>query len=146
MNRHPYVRAYLAGIAFPVAFLPFLVGVEHFSDQLPRQIEWVFIFPLIVIPNGFGLWNMLYVKLHSHWHHSIGLHGAVFPFLLAPLGFALGVSEGFLKVTHGALVYFDTMWVPYSYFAFAPFLALAAYYLIWKYVVGFLNRLLELPS
>jgi hypothetical protein len=146
MNRHPYLRAYMAGVALPVAFLPLLVGVMHLTGELPRQLEWIFLFPLIIIPNGFGLWNMLYVKLNSHWHHPIGLHGAAFPFFIAPIGFMLATSQGWVRVTDRALVYFDTIWVPYWLLSFAPFIALAAYYLIWKYAVGALNRVLELPS
>lgn len=146
MNRHPYLRAYMAGITLPVAFLPLLVGIVHLTGLLPRQMELIFLFPLVIIPNGFGLWNVLYVKLQSHWHHPIGLHGAALPFFLGPIGFMLGASQGLVKVTDRALVYFDTISIPYWNLAFAPFIALTAYYLIWKYAVGALNRVLELPS
>lgn len=35
--------------------------------------------------------------------------------------------------------------IPYWYPAFAPFIAITACYLIWKYAVGYLNDVLELP-
>jgi hypothetical protein len=145
MNRHPYLRAYMAGITFPIAFLPFLVGAVLLTGAIPRQMALGFLFPLIVIPNAFGLWNMLYVKLHSHWRHPIGLHGAALPFFIAPLGLVVLGSAGLVQVTGRGVLYVNTFWIPYWYFVFAPFVALAAYYLIWKYAVGFLNRMLELP-
>jgi hypothetical protein len=145
MNRHPYLRAYMAGITLPIAFLPFLVGAALLTDEFPRQEAWVFLFPLIVIPNAFGLWNILYVKLHSRWRHPVGLHGAALPFFIAPVGLALFSSTGLVQVTSRGLLYLDTFWVPYWYPAIGLFLAPVVYYLIWKYVVGFLNRVLELP-
>jgi len=150
MDRHPYLRAYMAGITPPVIFLPLLVAlvvaIGHATSLLPRQVEWIFLFPLIIIPNAFGLWNMLYVKLHSYWHHPIGLHGAALPFFLGPTVFMVGASLGLVRVTDQALVYFDIIRFPYWYVTIAPFLAVAAYYLIWKYMIGSLNRVLQLPS
>jgi hypothetical protein len=146
MSEHRYLRAYMAGVAFPVAFLPLLVSVVHLIGFLPREVEWIFLVPLIIVPNGFGLWNMLYVKLHSHWHHPIGLHGAALPFFLGPTAFLLVASQGMVSATGNGLVYLNTLRVPYWYLTFTPFIALAVYYLAWKYVVGFLNRELDLPS
>jgi hypothetical protein len=68
------------------------------------------------------------------------LHGAVLPFLLAPIGFAIASTQGFLRVEHSAFVWFDIIRVPVWFLGFAPFIAITAYYLIWKYLVGFLNR------
>jgi hypothetical protein len=145
MNRHSYLRAYMAGITFPTAFLPFLVGIAMLGGIIPWRMGWIFLFPLIVIPNAFGLWNILYVKLQSHWHHPIGLHGAALPFFITPLGLALFGSAGLVQVTGSGLLYLDTFLVPFWYPAIGLFLAPVVYYLIWKYVVGSLNRVLELP-
>lgn len=147
MKTHPYLRAYMAGIAAPTLFLLVLVFVEQLTHYLPAQMQWIFWFPLAVVPNGFGLWNVLYVLLHSRWHHRIGFHGAAFPFFIAPIGFAFAWTEGFVRFGSNALIYFDgAVRIPYIYFTFAPFIGMAAYYLIWKYVVGYLNRIVELPS
>lgn len=149
MNQHPYLRAYLAGIAAPTALL--LVGlavfcVARFVYNVPAPIERVIVFPMAIIPNAFGAWNMLYVALRPHWHHSIGLHGAALPFFLAPIGFVLATSLGYLKLTEAGLVYFEIVRVPYWYLAFAPFIGIALYYLVWKYAVGFLNKLQGIPD
>jgi hypothetical protein len=147
MNQHTYLRAYMAGIAFPTAF--FLVGVIIFSishalGAVPVLMERVIVFPVAVIPNAFGLWNMLFQKLHGRWRVPIGLHGAALPFLLAPIGAVFAISFGFLELTSRGLVYFGIIHIPYWYLAFAPLIGITVYYLIWKYVVGFFNRVLGL--
>jgi hypothetical protein len=143
MNRHLYLRAYMAGVVVPTVLL--LVGVSvfivarlMFHDLAP--LERVLIFPLIIVPNAFGLWNMLYVVQRPRWHVPIGLHGAVLPFILAPIGFTIATSLGFLQITGARLTWFDIVSVPTWFLGIAPFIAFTAYYLIWKYLVGFLNR------
>jgi len=137
----------MAGIAAPTAFFVILVCVEKLVHYFPPQAEWFLWFPLAVVPNAFGVWNVLYVLLHPHWHHPIGLHGAAFPFFIAPIGIAFTSMQGILRFGSNALIYFDgAIRVPYFYAAFAPFVGIAVYYLIWKYVVGYLNRIVELPS
>jgi hypothetical protein len=143
MNQHIYLRAYMAGVVVPTVLL--LVGVSAFMIarfMFPElaPIERVLIFPLVIVPNAFGLWNMLYVAQRSRWHLPIGLHGAALPFLIAPLGIVLASSLGFLRVTDARLVWFEIVSIPKWSLGFAPFIAIAAYYLIWKYLVGFLNR------
>jgi len=146
MNQHPYLRAYMAGIAFPTAFLLtiWLSGycIARFVYNVSAPIEQLLVFPMAVVPNVFGVWNMLFVKLHQHWRLPIGLHGAALPFFLGPIGAVFVISMGFLKATETGLVYFDIFRIPYWYVSIAPFLAIGIYYLIWKYAVGALNRLL----
>ena len=145
MNRHPYLRAYMAGIALPTAVFLIPFFLSQFVFPAPQEMQRALIFPLALIPNAFGLWNMLYVRLERHWHHHTGPHGAVLPFFIAPFGYLIATSHGFLKFTHEGLLYFDLIHVPYWNLIFAPFLAIAFYYLIWKYAVGYLNSVLELP-
>src|SRR5260370_6032817 len=97
MNRHIYLRAYMAGIAAPT--LSLLVVAMAFTMlryvyHVPVPIERVIVFPMAVVPNLWGLWNILFLALRSRLHLSIGLHGALLPFLLAPLGMVLaGILE-----------------------------------------------------
>jgi hypothetical protein len=145
MNRHPYWRAYMAGIALPTAFL--LVGLTvfclaRFVWRVPVPIERVIVFPMALIPNLWGAWNMLYVGLGRRW--SIGIHGTLLPFILVPAGLVNGALLGFLTVTRTSVVYFDALQIPYGWIALVFALAIVAYYLIWKYLVSFFNRILEI--
>lgn len=146
MNQHPYLRAYMAGIALPTVLLLVvltIVCIWRFGMMAPAPVERVIIFPMAVVPNIFGLWNMLFLKLHQHWRVPIGLHGALLPFLLAPCGFAFATAFGFLELAPHGLSYFGGLiYIPYRVLIFAPFIGITAYYLAWKYIVGFLNRVL----
>ncbi|MGH9740859.1 MAG: hypothetical protein ACRD51_00760 [Candidatus Acidiferrum sp.] len=134
MNQHKYLRAYMAGIAVPTIVL--VLGVTAFSIaryayHWPVAIERLMIFPMAVVPNLWGLWNMLFVATHSRTHLSIGIHGALLPFLLGPLGILLTLALDF-QIPGFATHIFPVL---------AP-LALIVYYLVWKYVVHFLNAVL----
>jgi hypothetical protein len=136
MNQHTYLRAYLAGIAVPtVVLLGIMAGyiVLRYVYDFPVPVERVIVFPMAVVPNLWGLWNVLFIALRSHRDWNIGLHGAVLPILLAPLGLAV---TGLL---HFSIPGFATHAFP----ILAP-VALIAYYLAWKYVVSFLNRVVAL--
>ncbi len=134
MKPHPYVRAYIAGIAVPTVFLPvaftaFFIGRLLYRIDAP--LERVIVFPLAFLPCLWGLWNTLWVALHSRRRLPLGLHGAVAPLVFIPTGFLMAYIvgfeiPGFLPATVAVLL---------------PVLAVF-YYLIWKYVVGFLNALL----
>lgn len=145
MNTHPYLRAYMAGIAAPsVALLIALTAfiLTRLVFHVPIPIERVIIFPMAVIPNAFGLWNMLYVWSRPHRNLPIGLHGALLPWILITIGVVAAVWGGLLDIGAQGLTWFDVVEVPYSvvvvWFLSLPVL----YYLIWKYVVGFLNQVL----
>jgi hypothetical protein len=142
MNTHPYVRAYLAGVAVPTMFLLVILSgfvVLRLILQVPVPIERIIVFPMAVVPNLFGLWNMLYVRLREHRQVSIGFHGALLPFVLAPLGGALACSLGFLTFTPTGIVYFDAIHVNYALLAGIFCLVVGIYYLAWKYLVNFFN-------
>jgi hypothetical protein len=136
MSRHPYLRAYLAGIALPTMFL--LIGITafciaRFVYHLPIPLERFIVFPMAVVPNIWGAWNMLYVWLRARRRVSLGLYGAALPFLLAPLGFLLGRALG-------------VEFIPPSIIGFFFPIALIVYYLAWKHLVGFFNELLGIAG
>ncbi len=89
MNQHTYLRAYMAGITVPTIFLLVVATVFtmlRYVFDVPVPVERVIVFPMAVVPNAWGLWNILFVALRSRWQLSLGLHGALLPILLAPLG------------------------------------------------------------
>ncbi len=136
MNRHPYLRAYMAGIVVPTIFLLVVATgftIVRYIYNIPIPIERVIVFPMAVVPNAWGLWNTLFVAWRRRLPLSIGLHGALLPLLLAPLGIVVASLLN-LPVSN-----FVTHLFPIA----AP-VGLIVYYLAWKYIVGFLNRVLEL--
>lgn len=132
MTQHPYLRAYMAGIALPTMFL--LVAMTAFTMaryvyNVPIPIERVIVFPMALIPNLWGVWNMLYLWLRRRWRVPMGLFGAFLAALIVLIGLLVAKLLGFSFPSHSLAV-------------IAPAAALAAYYLLWKYVVSFLNRVL----
>jgi hypothetical protein len=136
MNQHPYLRAYLAGIAVPTVFLLVVATVftlARYVYNVPVPVERVIVFPMAVVPNAWGLWNVLFIFWRDRLQMTIGLHGALLPLLLAPLGF---VVIGLLNVTIPSFAA--------HIFLFAAPIGLLVYYFAWKYLVGFLNRVVGL--
>jgi hypothetical protein len=136
MHQHKYLRAYMAGVVVPTIVL--LIGVAAFCItryvyNFPAPLERVMIFPMAVVPNLWGLWNMLFVASHSRTHLSIGLHGALLPLLLGPLGILLTRTLDFKLPIFTSHI-----------FPVLALVGLTAYYLLWKYLVSFLNRAVNL--
>lgn len=132
MNQHPYLRAYMAGITIPTAVL--LVAMTAFTIaryvfNVPLPIERVIVFPLAVVPNSWGAWNMLW--LASGRRIPIGIFGAFLPFLLVPGGVLVLHLVG-LSITS---------FVPIALPLFLFPIGLVIYYLVWKYFVAALNRI-----
>ena len=83
MQPHPYVRAYLAGIAVPTCFLLVIILPVYvyfrFYFEVPSQfvtglpgppLERAIVFPMAVVPNAWGIWNMLHLALRADWCKS----------------------------------------------------------------------------
>ncbi len=133
MNSHPYLRAYMAGIVLPTLFLLVAMTafvIARFVLNVPIPIERAIVFPMAVVPNVWGLWNMLYLALRSKRRLPIGMHGAILPLILLPAGMLLALA----------------LQIPFAIPALAlgalPF-ALVVYYLLWN-VVGYFNSVLEI--
>ena len=143
MKNHPYLRAYMSGISVPTPLLLValtLFSIARFVYDVPIPVERVIIFPMAIIPNLFGVWNVLHLASRSRTHLPLGIHGAVLPFILAPLGFLLGRSLGFLKPTDHGFLYFGVVDVHYAHVAIIFPVVLIVYYLVWKYLIGFFNQ------
>ena len=131
MNKHPLLRAYLAGIAVPTVFLLVIMTVYtmvRYVYNLPVPIERVIVFPMAFVPNLWGLWNVLHAAFLAPRRVPLGIFGCALPLLLAPLGY--GVAR---------LLDFP---IPVHELNLAPIgvlLGVIAYYLAWKYLVSSLN-------
>jgi hypothetical protein len=149
MNKHPYLRAYMAGIFTPSLFLLVVLTIfilVRLVFQVPIPLERVIVFPMALVPNLFGLWNMLYVWFGRRV--PIGFHGALLPLVMAPLGVLVAKSLGVLVIGAQGITWFQQATTPYSMivpWVCAEFcVTLVVYYLVWKYIVGSLNRVLEI--
>jgi hypothetical protein len=132
MNKHPYLRAYLAGIAVPTMLMLIVMIffiVARFVYNVPVVIERLLVFPMAVVPNLWGVWNMLYVWLDSRHRLPLGIHGTALILLLAPVGLTLARALDIWIVTPSLII------------TVVP-VGLIVYYLAWKHIVGFLNQLL----
>ncbi len=145
MNNHTYIRAYLAGVFIPTVIFPVLLTVLSLGKltvQEPFPIERIVIFPLTFMPCLWGIWNMLWVVSHNRTHLPLGPHGAILPFLLFPVGASLARCLGVVALGSHSVTWFQAIEVPYGVIACGFAFALALYYLVWKYIVGFVNRAL----
>ena len=132
MKTHPLLRAYMAGIAVPTPFLIVIVTgftIARATLRMSAPLEHAIIFPMAVVPNLWGVWNMLRVAAGAADRWPIGVHGALLPLVLMPLGFLLARVLGL-----------DFLW-PEAALALAP-VAIGVYYLAWKYLVGYCNEVL----
>jgi hypothetical protein len=135
MQSHIYLRAYMAGVTVPsVLVMLMLAGfvVLRFGYTAPIPIERFLLFPLAIVPGLWGLWNMLYIVVRKHWRIPLGLHGALVPLVAGPLALGNAFLAGF-EISRSALTIFPA----------GVALAMLVYYLAWKYLVGFLNGVLD---
>ena len=133
MRGHPFLRAYMAGVLLPTWFLLIVLAaflIAHFRGYVPVGLERAMVFPMAVVPNLWGVWNALYVALGLRDRVSIGIFGALLPALLVPAGVLLAAVLDLRFYTMRQAV------------GVLP-VAMAVYYLAWKYGVAFLNRTVE---
>jgi hypothetical protein len=125
----------MAGVTVPSVLVIFMLTgfvVLRFGYNTSIPIERFLVFPLAIVPGLWGLWNMLYVVARQHWRIPLGLHGALVPLIAGPLALGNAFLAGF-EISRSILTIFPAGVV----------LAMIAYYLAWKYLVGFLNGLLD---
>ncbi len=134
MKTHRYLRAYMAGITMPTIFLILAMSVftiARYKYEVSIPFERFIVFPLVIIPNLWGLWNMAYLRLRSYRYLPIGFHGALLAFV--QLAVAFGITR---------LINFEIPAFAASVFPFSFPIAVIAFYLIWKHAVAFFNAML----
>ena len=139
MRPRPYLRAYMAGIVVPTLFLIVIMSIDAYHRYYftvagqfifglsARPLERALLFPMAVVPNLWGVWNMLYLGTKARTRLSLGVHGALLVAFLVPAG-----------ITLARLLDVFTLQLRFS----VPVIpiGMAVYYLAWKYLVGFLNQ------
>ena len=133
MKQHPYLRAFMAGIVVPTFLLLLAMTgftIARYLCNVPLAIERLIVFPLTVVPNLWGLWNIIYVALLERRQVPIGAFGALLPLLLAPGGWLVAHLVGVPIPAY----------VPRIIAVGLP-VGIAVYYLIWKHVVARLNAI-----
>jgi hypothetical protein len=128
----------MAGIVVPTVILLWIaaIGAYHmFYLEVPSQfifglparpLERTILFPMAVVPNLWGAWNMLWVATKHQTRLSIGTHGSIIPALLVPTGILLARTTELFDIQMG-------------YALLAIPVGMAVYYLAWKFIVGPLN-------
>jgi hypothetical protein len=145
MNTHPYLRAFLAGILVPTLVLPILLTafiVLRLWMKVSFPIERGLVFPMALVPGLWGLWNILWEWSHEHTHLPVGVHGAFLPLLMVPAGACIATLGGVLTLGAKSATWFNAITLSYGLITLFLAAGMTAYYLAWKYIVGFVNRLL----
>jgi hypothetical protein len=123
----------MAGVVAPTVFLlvAFIVFCAIRLGPNPQfPIERVMVFPLALVPAIWGGWNMVYIALAGRRRLPLGLHGAIVPLALIPLALLASRAFGF-----------DPPFPAQTLILTAVPPLMIVYYLLWKYLVGFLNDL-----
>jgi hypothetical protein len=129
----------MAGIVVPTLFLLVILTVVaflRFRLEVPSQfvfgipaepLERAIVFPMAVVPNLWGFWNMLHLALRPRVRLPLAVHGSLLPLLLIPAGIALARL-------------LDVFTIQWAFALPAAPIGMALYYLVWKYAVGSLNN------
>jgi hypothetical protein len=135
----------MAGILVPTLVLPLmLIGfiILRLGMQISFPIERGLVFPMALVPGLWGLWNMLWEWSHERTHLQVGVHGAFLPLLMVPVGAFIATHAGVLTLGATSVTWFNALTLPYALIALFLAVGMTVYYLVWKYVVGFVNRVL----
>lgn len=138
MKSYLYLRAYMAGITIPTLLLLFIMTaftIARYGLDISVALERIIVFPMAIVPNLWGFWNILYVRLRRHRYLPIGFHGAFLAFVQAFLVF--GVAR---------LADFEVPEIVASVLPFGLPVFAAAFYLIWKHLVAFFNAVLGIDD
>jgi hypothetical protein len=134
MKTYPYLRAYMAGITIPTILLIFIMTVftiARYIYNVPFSIERIIVFPMAIVPNLWGLWNILYVRLRRYRYLPIGFHGALLAFV------QVSIVYGITKLVNLEIPEFAASAFPFGF----PIVVIV-FYLVWKHVVAFFNAIL----
>jgi hypothetical protein len=134
MKTYPYLRAYMAGITIPTIFLIFIMtffALARYVFDVSFPLERIIIFPMAIVPNLWGLWNILYIRMRKYRYLPIGFHGALLPFV------QILIVYGIARLLNLEIPEFAASVFPVGF----P-IGIIGFYLIWKHAVAFFNAIL----
>ena len=125
----------MAGVVPPTVFalaiyLAINLGHQIFHTQLP-PVERFIVFPLVVGPNLWGLWNGLRAVMRRRL--PLAIHGALLPIVNFAVGYPAAMALK-IEITPEML---HTLPMSLA-------MSMVAYYLVWKFAVSFLNTLVDI--
>jgi len=85
---------------------------------------------------------VFWVALRKFSNVPLGLHGAILPLLLMPMGTVLAKCLGIITLGAHSVTWFQAVEIPYWQIGCSFAFGLVMYYLVWKYIIGFVNRVL----
>ena len=135
----------MAGTLVPTLVLPLLLTafiILRLGMQVAVPIERGLVFPMALVPALWGVWNVIWEWSHERTHFPLGVHGAILPLLMMPVGATIATKSGLLTLGATAVTWFNAITLPYALIACFLVAAMTAYYLAWKYIVGYVNRVL----
>lgn len=119
------IKAFMAGAILPAIGVPVIYGILWYIPSL----HYVLPIPFYVVPIIWGMWNVLYIWLRDDvtapWFRR-GLWGAILGLILATIAifiFRVPMLIG----------------IPFPWYYLVFILAPVAYFIIWEYVINFLN-------
>jgi len=132
-----YIKAFIAGLAFPAAFYSIVYTIALLSGFSPFLTYPLQLIPLW-IPWVFGLWNVLHVmfekQLPKNQKNRYWMLGISLGLLVASFGIVVVKLPVILFGLRGMYQLFPLIVVP------------IAYGLIWRYIVTYLNKILGVKN
>jgi len=130
-----YLKAFIAGLAFPAALLP----VPLFVLSLSGKINILEIMPIYLVPWVWGIWNVLYFVVGEKCpvkkpNLRLWITGFTLGFLLALLVVFVFRLPPLVFGVKGCWQYFPLIVIP------------LVYSVLWRYVVKYLNGLVGLKE
>ncbi|MEP6923651.1 MAG: hypothetical protein ABI954_04225 [Pyrinomonadaceae bacterium] len=124
----------MAGITIPTILLIFIMTVftiARYKYDVTFSMERIIVFPMAIVPNLWGLWNILYIRLRRYRYVSIGVHGALLAFVQVLIVFVITKS-----------VNFEIPEFVGNSFPLGFPIVVIIFYLVWKHLVAFFNAIL----
>jgi hypothetical protein len=128
----------MAGITIPTIMLILLIivfTIARYAANLSEPIERMIVFPMAIVPNLWGLWNILFLRLSRHRYLPIGFHGVILAVVQT------SIALGLFNLISFEIPEFAARAWPFAF----PVIAIA-FYLVWKHAVAFLNTVLGIEE